>query len=179
MKRADAVSALRSFDGKGLSFFSSTSLGTLFNESGPTLRSTIRSLIAAGILQRVSRNLYHYSWSSSPEEHLAEQAAVFLRRGHYCFESLESAASKWGIVSQVPIDRITVMTTGREGEFRTPFGTIEFVHTSAGSDEILSNTVERPGNPLRIATKEYTLKNMRTCRRSMHLVDCEAADDQA
>ena len=177
MKMTTAMNALRRQDQDGLAFFSSTSLGTLFDETGPTLRSTIRSLVNAGILVRVARNLYHYAFSTQSTAHLAEEAAVFLRRGHYCFESLESAASKWGIISQVPIGRITVMTTGREGTFETPFGTVEFVHTSAAPDEIFENTVERPGCPLPIATKRYTAKNLRTCRRSVHLIDWKEVDD--
>ena len=176
MKRIDAISAFESLDRKGLGFFSSSSLGVLFDETGSTLRSTIKSLVEAGVLQRVSRNLYRYAWGSQPDGFLLEQAAVYLRRGHYCFESLESAAAKWGIISQMPLDRITVMTTGREGEFHTPFGTIEFIHTAASAEEILANTREQPGNPLRIATREYTERNMRTCRRSAYLIEQEDDD---
>ncbi|MDV7106381.1 hypothetical protein R3X26_18525 [Vibrio sp. TH_r3] len=31
--------------------------------------------------------------------------------------------SDFGVISQIPVDRLTVMTTGRSGEFKTPLGT--------------------------------------------------------
>ena len=171
MRQLRAIAALQKWDARGVSFFTSSGLGKIFDETGPTLRSTIGSLVGSGVLQRVARNLYHYALSVQPSTFLAERAAIYLRRGHHCFESLESAASKWGFVSQTPIDRLTVMTTGREGTFHTPFGTIEFVHTEAGIDEILDNTIVRPDNPLPIATREYTARNLRMCRRSTYLID--------
>ena len=175
MKAIEATSILDSWSKAGISLFTASDLGKIFDESGPTLRSTIGRLVQQGSLSRVARNLYLFSFA--PEDaYLLERIAVALRRGDYVFESLESAASKWGIVSQVPVDRITVMTTGRSGEFHTPFGTIEFVHTRASPEDILSNTVDRPGNPLPIASKRYTVDNMRNCRRSMHLIDWEEVE---
>ncbi len=41
---------------------------------------------------------------------------------------LESALSEYGVISQIPIDRLTIMTTGRKGHYKTPYGTIEFTH---------------------------------------------------
>ena len=52
-----------------------------------------------------------------------------MRRGEYSYISLETMLSEYGAISQVPIDRLTVMTTGRKGEYETPFGVIEFTHT--------------------------------------------------
>lgn len=39
-------------------------------------------------------------------------------RGEYNYISLESALSEYGIISQIPIDRLTIMTTGRKGEYK-------------------------------------------------------------
>lgn len=177
MKSAAAVAELNAWSREGVTLFTSADLGKVFGESGETLRSTLKRLVKDGYLAKVARNLYLYLLSAGSETYLIERIAVMLRRGEYAFESLESAASKWGIVSQVPVDRITVMTTGRSGEFRTPFGTVEFVHTQAALDEIAANIVERPGNPLPIATKRYTVQNLKNCHRNTHLIDWEEIDN--
>lgn len=177
MKSANAVAALNAWRGEDVVLFTSADLGKVFGESGETLRSTIKRLVKNGYLAKVARNLYFYALGAGAERYLIERVAVMLRRGEHVFESLESAASKWGIVSQVPVDRITVMTTGRSGEFRTPFGTVEFVRTQAPPDEIAANTIERPGNPLPIATKRYTARNLKSCHRNTHLIDWKELED--
>ncbi|MDR0782461.1 MAG: hypothetical protein LBE83_01710 [Propionibacteriaceae bacterium] len=83
----------------------------------------------------------------------------------------ESALSQWGRISQVPIDRLTLATTGRKGVFRTRFGVIEFTHTEAGAAEISANTVERPDHAIPIATESYALSGLRRVHRNIDLVD--------
>ncbi|MFT5278302.1 MAG: hypothetical protein ACI8VI_001947 [Granulosicoccus sp.] len=45
------------------------------------------------------------------------------------------------------------MTTARKGEYRTPYGTIEFTHTKRSVSDIISN-IEEIGRPLRMAKKQ-------------------------
>ena len=91
---------------------------------------------------------------------------------------MESAASRWGIISQIPVDRLTVVTSGREGIFPTPFGTIEFIHTAADALEIMTNTVDLPDSPLRLATKRYTVIGLKRARRSLDLIDEKELADE-
>ena len=44
--------------------------------------------------------------------------------------SLESQLSYLGVISQIPMSYLSVMTTGRSGTFTTDYGTIEFTHTN-------------------------------------------------
>ena len=83
--------------------------------------------------------------------------------GHYSYVSLESALSLYGAISQVPIDRLTVLTTGREGEFKTPFGVIEFTHTKRSVSEIIENVVQT-GRPLRLATRITAYRDLQESR---------------
>ena len=106
-----------------------------------------------------------------------EEVAVALRFGEFNYIGMESAASLWSVISQIPVGRLTVVTTGREGEFNTPFGAIEFIHTAADANEIISNTVDYPGHALRLATKRYAVQGLKRARRSTYLIDWEEVED--
>ncbi len=78
--------------------------------------------------------------------------------------------SEYGAISQVPIDRLTVMTTGRRGTYTTPYGTIEFTHTSRGLPDILVGSRE-VGRPLRLATPQTAWRDLKRVGRNIHIMD--------
>ena len=44
------------------------------------------------------------------------------KKGRYVFTRQDlSKLSEYGLISQIPIDRLTVMTTGRKGIFKTQY----------------------------------------------------------
>ena len=176
MKLLEAEKRLRAFAGKKRAF-RSRELGRVFDEDGEALRSTIRRLVNSGLLMRMARDLYWVDSLSNKGIPAIEELAAALRAGEFNYIGLESAASLWSVISQIPVDRITVVTTGREGEFKTPFGVIEFTHTAVSPNEILANTVDYPGHGLRLATKEYTVRGLLRARRSTHLIDWEEVED--
>ena len=135
-----------------------------------TLSQSLSRLVKKGILIRAARDAYVFAKSAHIDGTILEEIAATLRRGEYTFESLESALSQWGRISQIPVNRITLMTTGRRGVYHTPFGTIEFTHTTRPVEEIVANTIVRQGHPLPIASEDYALKNLRSTRRSLDLV---------
>ena len=158
--------------------YRSRDIELLLEERGEKLRSTIRRLIDTRILVRVSRDLYWHPTTTATKFQPIEEIAALLRIGSSCYVGMESAASRWGIISQIPVDRLTVVTTGREGAFPTPFGTIEFIHTRADAFEIAENTVDVPNSPLRLATRRYTVVGLKRARRSLDLIDWEELEDE-
>jgi len=82
-----------------------------------------------------------------------EHIAKALRRGEYNYVSLESILSEYGLISQIPMDRLTVMTTDRSGIYKTPYGVIELTHTKRPVADLLDSMQKVEGRPLRIATK--------------------------
>jgi len=170
MKQNEALKILCHWDRKGRYVFLKRDFAILFNEHGKKLDKTLERLAKSGILERVAHGVYLYSASAHIGAYTLDEIALALRRGEYVFESLESALSQWGRISQIPIDRITYMTTGRSGEFVTPFGVAEFSHTEANWIEINGNTVRRPNRRIPIATEEYALKNLRRVGRNYDLV---------
>lgn len=171
MKLRDAEGILRDWDKTGHYVFLKSDLFKLFNEpSAHTANQTIARLVKAGILTHAAHGVYVYAHSRHLDSNTLARIALALRRGHYVFESLESALSQWGDISQIPIDRITCMTTGRSGEYVTPFGTIEFTHTERSAQDIIANIVNRPDNPLPIATREFARANLKRVGRNMNML---------
>lgn len=151
--------------------------GGLFGESGDTLRSTIKRLTADGILERIAHDAYLYLLFHPNGCDLLGHIAAFLRPGEVTYESLESAASQWGFISQIPLGRISCVTTGSEGLVDTRFGAIEFVHTNDGLNDVKRGILDRmPRNRLPIATEERCLHDLVSRKRSLELIDWDEVD---
>lgn len=81
------------------------------------------------LLERVCRNLYAFKPQLS-RGRLLFHAAAYLRSNEFNYISLETVLSEAGIISQIPINAITIMTSGRSNIISCgKFGTIEFIHT--------------------------------------------------
>ena len=104
-------------------------------------------------------------------------AAAAGRPGCVTIESLYTAASRWGLVNQVPFMRVTCVTTGEDGTCETPFGRIDYVHVDIPGEELLRRSID-DGSPLRLADRELTLETLRLTGldRIYDLVD-ENGDD--
>lgn len=177
MKSVEAIKILHSCDLEGRILFHSRELGTLFGESGDTLRSTIKRLAADGILERVAHDSYLYLLFHPNGCDVLGHIATFLRPGEVTYESLESAASQWGFISQIPLGRISCMTTGAEGFVDTRFGAIEFIHTDDDSNDVKRGILDRmPRNRLPIATEERCLHDLVSRKRSLELIDWDEVD---
>ncbi|MGI9280009.1 MAG: type IV toxin-antitoxin system AbiEi family antitoxin [Endozoicomonas sp.] len=122
------------------------------------------------LLIRAGKGIFVFALARDKGKDTLELIAKAMRRGEYSYVSLESALSDYGAISQIPIDRLTIMTTGRKGEYKTPFGTIEFTHTKRTMAQIV-NSMLVTGKPLRMATKEAAWRDLKRVGRNTHLVD--------
>ena len=57
------------------------------------------------------------------------------------------------------------------GEYRTPYGVIEFTHTKQPVANILPEHIERESHALPLASKQLAYANLRSVRRNLDLVD--------
>jgi len=165
MRLAKALNNLDMWCRRDRLVFTHNDLRKLFPEdSDVTFKAGLARLTATGVMKRVARGVYLYTLAGNQGSNLLERIAVTLRRGHYNYLSLESALSAYGIISQVPLAGITVMTTGRSGIFDIPFGRIEFIHTKRHGGQILDHTRD-VGRPLRMATPEAAVRDLRRVGR--------------
>lgn len=174
MNRSTALKKFNEWDKQGRYVFTLADLNKIFAEDSPkTLQAGLNRLVKDGLLSRPVRGVYVFNFAHSQDSYTIEHIARALRRGEYNYVSLESALSEYGIISQIPIDRLTVMTTGRKGTYATPFGTIEFTHTKRQQQDILAGMVQT-NRPLKIATPEYALRDLKRVGRNVHLVNEKA-----
>ncbi len=174
MDRQAAIKVLSEWDKQGRYVFTLHDLAKLFPGDKPkTLQEGVNRMVHGGLLQRACRGVFVYSLARSRDNYTLERITQALRRGEYNYISLESALSEYGAISQIPLDRLTVMTTGRKGSYRTPWGMIEFTHTKRAVSDIVSN-IRAGHGPLRMATPQAAWRDLKRVGRNTHLVDEEA-----
>jgi len=174
MKKLIAIQLLRDFDKKSVFVFRKQDLAKLFPEDAQkAFDEGLNRLVKSGILKRACRSIYVNEEAQSFDSYVIEHIAKALRRGEYNYISLESILSEYGLISQIPVDRLTVMTTGRKGIYQTPYGTIEFTHTQRSRGNILEHIQTMPGRPLRIATKEAAIRDLKRVGRNIELLHQE------
>lgn len=132
----------------------------------------------AGLLRRVCRGIYLYPVAGYPMGNLLFHAAARLRAGEFNYISLETALSDAGVISQVPINWITLLSSGRSHTVGCGnFGTIEFVHTEQRPGEVAAELTYDTERHLWRASVRQALRDMKATHRSMALVDQEAAHE--
>lgn len=171
MKQSEAILRLNEWDLEGRYIFQHRDLKKIFHEDTErNLNETLKRLVKNQILERVARGIYLYTLSKDRfSANTLEIIAKTLRRGEYSYVSLESALSEYGVISQIPVDRLTVMTTGRKGEYKTRYGVIEFTHTKKSVPDIV-DSIRRVGRPLRVATEETAIRDLKRVGRNVHLI---------
>lgn len=127
-----------------------------------------------GLLRRVCKGIYLYPVADYPAGNLLFHAAARLRADHFNYISLETVLSDAGAISQIPMNWISLMSSGRShvvdcGEF----GHIEFVHTAQQPDDVAGELAYDPDRRLWRASVKLALRDMKATRRSLELVDEE------
>ena len=175
MNQQLAIQRLNELDHKGRYVFHHRDLAKVFFEdSERAFNAGLNRLVKHRIIERVARGVYVYELSKNKNSsRTIELIAKTLRRGEYNYVSLESALSERGIISQILIDRLTIMTTGRKGEYKTKYGVIEFTHTKRPVSDILDNVINTD-RPLRIATALAAFRDLKRVGRNVGMVDQEA-----
>lgn len=172
MNRTHAFHVLRQWDEQGRYVFARQDIAKLFAADSPiTLAAGLARLVQAGLLVRACRGVYVNPHARSFDRYVLERIAAILRRGTYCYVSLESMLAEYGIISQIPVDRLTIMTTGRKGLCTTPYGAIEFTHTSRSLPSLLAGAMWIENRPLRVATALTAWRDLKRVGRNTHLVD--------
>lgn len=175
MKQLDTIKVLKELDEAGRYVFNKMELRNLVfaNESKSSFERSLERLVASGLLERAARGVYVNPNAKSYDSYVIERIAKALRPGEYNYVSLESALSEYGVISQIPVDRLTVVTTGRKGLMRTPHGVIEFTHTEKPPSKIIGQIKRMPNRPLRIASKALAWRELKRVGRNTTMVNQE------
>ncbi|AMP02406.1 type IV toxin-antitoxin system AbiEi family antitoxin [Collimonas pratensis] len=179
MKKIELIHKLLELDRRGVYVLARRDIEKLFpDESEKAMEKSLQRMVADGLLQRVAKGLYLNPAATSKNRWIAEEIARALRPGCLSYVSLESILSEYGAISQIPINRMTVMTTGKSGVVDTPYGTIEFTHTKRRAAEIIKRTMQAKGRPLRIATKQAAIRDLLRVGRNANMIDRSELEDE-
>ena len=171
MTKIELIRKLSELDRRAIHVLARRDIEKMFPDEGEkSMEKSLQRMVSDGLLQRVAKGLYLNPAASSRNRWLAEEIAKALRPGCLSYVSLESILSEYGAISQIPISRMTVMTTGRSGVHETPFGTIEFTHTKRSRSEILGRTLAPKGRPLRIATQSAAVRDLLRVGRNANML---------
>jgi predicted transcriptional regulator of viral defense system len=174
MTKIELIRKLSALDRLGIYVLARRDLEKLFPDEGEkAMEKSLQRMVSDALLQRVARGLYVNPVAASKNRWATEEVAKALRPGCLSYVSLESILSEYGAISQIPINRLTVMTTGRSGLHETPFGTIEFTHTRKARTVILGRTLPVKGRPLRIATRSAAERDLLRVGRNTNLLTLE------
>jgi hypothetical protein len=159
--------------------FALTDLRGLFPEhSEGAFKALLSRSVKDGILRRVCHGLYLFPGVDYDSGHLLYHAAGRLRAHCFNYLSLESVLSDAGIISQVPINWITVMSSGRGQTIDCgEFGHIEFIHTKKKPVDLTGDLTYDSQCRLWRASVALALRDMRLTRRSTDLIDWEAVHE--
>ncbi len=175
---ARIIKTLKGLVNKDHCLFSFSDLrGILPELSLSAFKALISRLEKRGALKRVCRGIYLYPLPDYDQGLLLFHAAARLRANEFNYISLETALSDTGMISQIPINWITIMSSGRRNVIRCgEWGTMEFVHTSRHPADCCGLLTYDARSHMWRALAPLALWDMRVTRRSIDLVDREAMD---
>ena len=160
--------------------FTLSDLHTVFPEHRYGAFKALMSRAArAGELTRVCNGVYLNPRVAYPRDRILYHTAAKLRARHFNYVSLETVLSEAGVISQIPIQWISVMSSGRSNTIDCgEFGSIEFVHTKKSPLEIADRLVYDGRYGLWKATVDLALQDMRTTGRPADLIDPQAVHEE-
>lgn len=149
------------------------------NLSDKAFKTLLSRAVKSGYLTRICRNIYAYSYLIAQNSGLILfHVATLLRSNEFNYISLETALSDAGIISQIPINQVFIMSSGRSSVISCGhFGTIEFIHTNRSPTEVISNLSYDKNAKLWRANLQLALKDMKRTRRSLDLIDWNVANE--
>lgn len=158
--------------------FTLSDMRALFPELSSLAFKTLLSRVGKSEhLKRLCRSLYYYK-PANTSGLILFHAAASLRAHEFNYISLETALSDAGVISQIPINRITIMSSGRSNIVSCgSYGTIEFVHTSQKPDTVMEQLVYDARCRLWRALVPQALRDMRVTHRNCDLIDWDAVHE--
>lgn len=130
------------------------------------------------ILEKVCRGLYAFNSSNNSNGLLLFHVAAYIRSSKFNYISLETALSDAGIISQIPLGLVTIMSSGRSNKIPCGnFGTIEFIHTSRRPAEIIDQLTYDEKCRLWRAKPKLAIEDMKKTHRDCNLVNWDILNE--
>lgn len=137
----------------------------------PAFTKFLTDCVKNGVVRRVTNGIFESTLTPPDPSTAIYRIINKLRGGVLNYISLESQLSYTGDISQVLMDRVTVVTKGRSGNFSTPYGVIELTHTKKPVDKIAPNLyLDTAINMYRAKTMQ-AIADLTHCNRNRHMLE--------
>lgn len=133
----------------------------------------LSSAVRAGVLTRVCRNLFVNPLAEPEGKGILARIAVRLHWDKFIYLSLESQLSHLGIISQVAMNHLTVMTTGRSGTLTSLYGVIEFIHTKIPVEQLKTEVYWDADIGIFRAQEHKAIQDLKRVGRNLHMLDLQ------
>ncbi len=180
MKAAELLAVLDEQDRENrLWLFTPASFRVLFpEESEDSLKMSLRRHVKSGLLRQVKKGLYANERARCAPSDKLPALVPFLKPGDINYLSQESRLSQLGLISQMPLNYLSIMTRGNTQTFNTLYGKVQFTHTKRPMAFILDHTTVDRETGLLVADGHLALKDlMRSNRTTRELVDEQTMKD--
>lgn len=145
--------------------------------SDAAFKSLMHRSVTSNIFVHVCRGIYAYRKAIAPGV-LLFHAAALLRSSYFNYLSLETILSQHGVISQIPMNWISLMSSGRSAIISCgKFGTIEYVHTKRKVEKITPHLIYDPRYRVWCADVSLALRDMRATHRSQDLINWDIANE--
>lgn len=159
--------------------FSSSDLRALFPQmSDVSFKTLLSRSVSSGLLTRVCRGIYLYKRNYQPDGAILFHVAKLLRANELNYISAETALSYSGVISQIPMNRIVIISSGRSNIIDCgEFGVVEFIHTSKTPDQILKQITYDYMYGMWCATTKLAIQDMKYMKRNTDLINWDIANE--
>lgn len=134
--------------------------------------------VKIGLLQRICYGLYLYPQVGYDTGLVLFHAAARLRAHCFNYLSLETVLSDAGVISQIPMSWITLMSSGRRQTIDcSAFGHIEFIHTKKIPENLVGHLTYDARCRLWRASVSLAVRDMRATGRNTDLINWETVNE--
>jgi len=146
--------------------------------SDTAFKTLFSRAVNSKLLTRICRGVYLYKKKLLMDGLLLFHVAALLRANDFNYISLETVLSDIGVISQVPLNWISIMSSGRSNIISCGnYGTIEFIHTSRRPVELIKQLIyDHPCGMWR-ANVSLAIKDMKATHRNCDLINWDIANE--
>ena len=138
------------------------------NESRRNVLQSLSRYTKNGLLVRVCRGVYA-NHNARSRRRDAYTIARFLRPSEIVYLSKEVRLQQMGLITQVYVDYLSLMTSGRDQTFNTPYGIFSYTHTDRPWCYLKEHLSYNPSTGLMEADEGLAISDLRRSRNTSHL----------
>ena len=146
--------------------------------SDSAFKTLMSRAVRSELLTRLCRGIYLYKPALPKDGLLLYHVAALLRADNFNYISLETVLSDVGVISQIPLNWISIMSSGRSNVISCgEFGSIEYIHTRQKPELIMHQLNYDRSCGLWRANVHLAIRDMRATHRNCDLIDWSIVDE--